>query len=273
MNCTWISLLYQMSSFFSKLLLLHYFLCHVLPTDCSLGSSSAIDSWVWPHLKELSTKIYLRGSMRAEGLWLLWPSSWSAVHKFFIASESGVGLVETQIAGPTLRAFDLMSLGRAWDFCIANRFPGDADTAGVGTAGLDAPVDWASRSSGLGSEGMCASQLFPSAGQCMAGRLLLDQLSHHWDFPRIRWEHPRTNLLVFILTLGPSIWSFPLFISQKVLQIPGTFFPLSYVFKSCWDIVAILVWFLERGEVNMWVLSTILKWKFIYYIETLDKWK
>lgn len=41
-------------------------------------------------------------------------------------------LVETQIAGPTHRVFDLMSLGRAWEFCIADRFLGDAAAAGVG---------------------------------------------------------------------------------------------------------------------------------------------
>lgn len=36
------------------------------------------------------------------------------------------------MAGPTLRVFDLMSLGKAWDFCSANRLPHAADAAGVG---------------------------------------------------------------------------------------------------------------------------------------------
>lgn len=56
----------------------------------------------------------------------------AGVLEFEWAAEPRGGLVKAQISGLTPRVFDAGSLGWSLIICIFNRFPGDAEVAGLG---------------------------------------------------------------------------------------------------------------------------------------------
>lgn len=143
-------------------------------------------------------------------------------------------------------------------------------TEGVGPAdrGLRAHAQPTVNHAGEGT-GRSSALLFPTAPP-PPPPARHTYLPHCWDFLRLCWEILMMALLVYILTLGPIFHQSDLISSAFYLsEIPPSswyIFALLHVFKTC-DFVVIL----ERGKVNRWALSTILKWKFVYCLKTLDK--
>lgn len=195
---------------------------------------------------------------------VLWPSGWSEVLKLSRASEIAGGLVQIQIAGPTPRFLDLTGLLRAWDFVLLMGSLGLLMWLVWHPAwrapGLDALSGQARRSSWLGTWGQLGcQQVLCSLASCPIPGISQGSRRRSQEDPLWVYFGLSSNC--------PSAWSLLLFIFQKCSKLLGHLSTVVVGILFCCYFGVVL----ERKEVNMWALSTAMKYKFMYYSETSDK--